>query len=422
MKSFSLGAYALSGGVAVALLAGCGGSQPQIGAPTTSAQAGRADGVAPHSPTTSSYQVLHRFGHAKPAHNRGGASPDAGLTIVDGTLYGTTENGGILLNGVVYSISTTGRKKVLHHFRGSQHNDGSEPTDDLTNVNDTLYGATSGGSRCAGGTVYSISTTGTEKVLHAFCGSGLTNPTGGVIDVNGTLYGTAGPDTDGGVYSVGTSGAYNVLYMFKGPIYGDGYAPSGRLLNINGTLFGTTDGGGTGCYSFGGCGTVYSVTTSGKEKVLHSFKGGSDGWFPTSGLIDVNGTLYGTTFSGGNAGCEYNFGCGVIYSISTNGSEKVLYRFAGGSDGGNPDASLLEMNGVLYGTTFYGGSDDAGTVFSFSTSGEEQVLHAFGASQDGANPAADLNEMNGTLYGTTLNGGLTSGCSQGCGTVFALTP
>ncbi len=171
----------------------------------------------------------------------------------------------------------------------------------------------------------------------------------------------------------------------------------------------------------GGCGTVYSLTTSGQEKVLYSFQGGSDGSSPTSGLINVNGTLYGTTFNGGNSGCEFNEGCGTIYSISTSGKENVRYRFAGGSDGGNPDASLLEMNGVLYGTTFYGGSNNAGTVFSFSTSGGEQVLHSFGASEDGANPAADLNEMNGTLYGTTRNGGLTE-CNDGCGTVFALTP
>ena len=49
----------------------------------------------------------------------------------------------------------------------------------------------------------------------------------------------------------------------------------------------------------GTVGTVFSITTSGKENVLHSFAGGSDGDNPGAGLIDVNGTLYGTTSDGG---------------------------------------------------------------------------------------------------------------------------
>ena len=46
-------------------------------------------------------------------------------------------------------------------------------------------------------------------------------------------------------------------------------------------------------------GTVFSITTAGKEKVLHSFGGGTDGVGPFAGLIDVKGTLYGTTEQGG---------------------------------------------------------------------------------------------------------------------------
>jgi uncharacterized repeat protein (TIGR03803 family) len=72
------------------------------------------------------------------------------------------------------------------------------------------------------------------------------------------------------------------------------------LLNVNGTLYGTTEEGGAyggGSYGFG---TVFSITLSGHETVLHSFGSGSDGLYPESGVIDVNGTLYGTTFSGGD--------------------------------------------------------------------------------------------------------------------------
>lgn len=157
--------------------------------------------------------------------------------------------------------------------------------------------------------------------------------------------------------------------------------------------------------------------------MLYSFQCGSDGADPTSGLIDVNGTLYGTTENGGGSGCQTASlsGCGTVYSVTTSGSEKVLYRFSGGSDGHYPNASLTEMNGTLYGTTSGGGSAGDGTVFSIGPSGSEQVVRSF-AGSDGAHPFADLIAVNNVLYGTTVGGGLKSGCYKGCGTVFALTP
>jgi uncharacterized repeat protein (TIGR03803 family) len=390
--------------------------------------------------TSVSFQVLHRFGrHAQDSRDIGGANPDGSLIDVNGTLYGTTVNGGKYNEssaclgytqdgigcGIVYSITTTGTKKVLHYFLGLTSGDGDEPVYDFTNVKGTLYGTTFYGGACGSasfGTVYSISTTGSEKVLHSFCGSasGAAYPTDGVVNVNGTLYGTAGPNQGGDVYSISASGAYRVLFAFNGS--DDGYGPDGRLLDVKGTLYGVTHAGGTACSRYGGCGIVYALTTSGKEKVLHSFKGAPDGRLPVSGLIDVNGTLYGTTLLGGNSGCQYSYGCGIVYSITTSGSEKVIYRFKGGSDGGNPVASLVEANGTLYGTTRGGGAYGLGTVFSSSTSGREQLLHSFGG-PDGAQPMADLTDVNGTLYGTTFGGGYEKGCGgKGCGTVFALTP
>jgi uncharacterized repeat protein (TIGR03803 family) len=391
-------------------------------------------------PSSVSFQVLHRFGrHAQSSRDIGGANPDSALIDVDGTLYGTAMNGGKYTPssecfsasgsgcGVVYSMSTTGTKKVLHYFLGLNSGDGDEPAYDLTDAKGTLYGTTQYGGACGSasfGTVYSLSTRGSEEVLHSFCGSGsgAAYPTGGVINVDGTLYGPAGPSQNGDIYSVSASGAYKVLYAFRGPNYGDGYGPRGSLLDVKGRLYGVTYLGGASSSSSEGYGMVYALTTSGKEKVLYSFKGAPDGWEPLSGLINVNGTPYGTTFAGGKSGCQNNFGCGIVYSITTSGSEKVLYRFKGGSDGGNPEASLLEMNGTLYGTTAFGGTNGLGTIFSFSTSGGEQILHSFDGS-DGADPRTDLTEVNGTLYGTTYRGGYEKGCGgTGCGTVFALTP
>jgi len=434
-SAFSIGATA-------ALLAGCGGSQPSIGAPGAMPQSAAllpAHAVARRERALS-YQVLYRF--SSESHARGGANPDGGLLDVRGTLYGTTQAGGANVCsgldgcGTVFRISPTGaKKKTLYRFGVGNPDDGASPTGDLIYLNGRLYGTTFFGGFClryVSGTVYEISTTGTEKVLTSFCASDSSgNPTGGVVNVNGTLYGTEGLSTYGDVYSVSTSGAYKVLHAFRGG-YGDGASPDASLLNVKGTLYGTTLHGGSGrdgaCYYNGGCGTVYSVTTSGVENVLYSFQGGADGWQPFSRLIDVNGTLYGTTEYGGGFGCRgqrFYWGCGTVYSITTSGTEKVLYRFTGGSDGANPNAGLVEIRGRLYGTTSAGGTAGRGTVFSADKSGKiggEQVLHSFGGPPDGAEPYADLIEINGTLYGTTYDGG-QSGCgSKGCGTVFALTP
>jgi uncharacterized repeat protein (TIGR03803 family) len=95
----------------------------------------------------------------------------------------------------------------------------------------------------------------------------------------------------------------------------------------------------------------------------------------------------------------------------------VLYSFAGGSgDGANPFAGLLNVNGTLYGTTEEGGAYGYGTVFKITRRGTETVLHSFGGSGDGANPYAGLLKVNGTFYGTTARGGTNND-----GTVFSLT-
>src|ERR1700722_7261295 len=127
------------------------------------------------------------------------------------------------------------------------------------------------------------------------------------------------------------------IYLFEGQP--DGPLPYDGLVNVNGTLYGTTYAGGT---SNGG--TVFSVTPGGSEKILHSFSG-SDGEYPYASLIDVGGTLYGTTYNGGTSNV------GTVFSITTSGKEKVVYSFKGGNDGASPDAVLCYQGGALYGTT-----------------------------------------------------------------------
>ncbi|MFZ0363198.1 MAG: choice-of-anchor tandem repeat GloVer-containing protein [Candidatus Cybelea sp.] len=232
---------------------------------------------------------------------------------MNGTLYGTTTNGGAGNCadgcGTVFSITPTGKYHLLYSFAAGH--DGEYPYSGLIDVNGKLYGTTFGGGRRGVGTVFSITTSGSEKVLHAFTAS-------------------------------------------------DGKYPQAGLINVNGKLFGTTQ---SGTHSHG---TIFSITTTGTEKVLHRFGGGSDGAYPYAVLINVNGTLFGTTQSGGGAGCGSG-GCGTVYSVTTTGAETVLHAFKGGAtDGAYPQAGLINSNGTLYGTTGTGGANGDGTVYTIT--------------------------------------------------------
>jgi uncharacterized repeat protein (TIGR03803 family) len=206
-----------------------------------------------------------------------------------------------------------------------------------------------GGSNAGCGTVYSVSLSGAEHMLHAFTGgSDGMFPTAALTDVNGTLYGTTvsgGSSNDGVVFSISTSGAEHVLYSFTGG--SDGSRPSTNLIYANGLLYGTTAQGGVCGYSSDGCGTVFSISTSGKETVIYRFTGGADdGATPVSGLIEVNGTFYGTTLLWGDVRyCD----CGTVYSITKSGKEKMMLRAA--SIGARPAAALVDVDGTMYGTT-----------------------------------------------------------------------
>jgi uncharacterized repeat protein (TIGR03803 family) len=341
---------------------------------------------------------------------------------MNGMLYGTTRSGGRKDRGTVYGISTSGKERILYAFvkKGA----GKAPDGSLIDVNGTLYGTTSFGGAYGVGTVYSLTTAGSQKVLYSFSGSGGEIPAAGLTYVKGKFYSTTfagGSHNAGTVYSVTTDGTQKVLYNFAGGSDGDGPR---ELIDVNGILYGTTAvGGGSGCLNNEGCGTVFSVTTTGKENVLYRFGGGADGANPYDGLVNVDGTLYGTTLTGGSGSCVQvnGAGCGTVFSVTVTGDEKVVYNFVGGSDGIGPFAGLTAVNGTLYGTTSSGGdlgcanSAGCGTIFSVATAGVERVLHRFGSGSDGADPEAGLANVSNTLYGTTLGGGARSN-----GTVFAL--
>jgi len=298
--------------------------------------------------TTSSESVLYSF-----ASGADGQNPSAGLILVGSELYGTTEAGGTSGYGTVFEVSTSGQETILYSFQGGA--DGSYPAGGL--IRDSagnLYGATTSGGASGDGTVFKIAGSGVETLLHSFSG-GVDGefPQGGLTgDASLNLYGTTqagGASGWGTVFSVSTAGSEAVLYSFP-----DEESPNGVIRDSVGNSYGTTALGGAS-----GAGTVFKIASSGKKTILHSFRGGSDGEYPSAGLIrDSAGNLYGTTYSGGTSNW------GTVFRIDAKGHETVLYSFAAGSDGASPVAGLVrDSSGNLYGTTKYGGAYGAGVVF-----------------------------------------------------------
>jgi uncharacterized repeat protein (TIGR03803 family) len=299
-----------------------------------------------------------------------GYHPRAGLVLdTNGNLYGTTRDGGANAMGTVFEVSPNGTETVLYSFCSqSGCTDGYHPLAGLIlDKKGNLYGTTFDGGAHDGGTVFEISPGGTETVLYSFCAQpgckdGYYPHADLVMDTSGNLYGTTqfnGAYGGGTVFRVSPSGAETVLHSFCAqPGCADGYHPrAGLVLDTSGNLYGTTYDGGTN-----GKGTVFEVSPGGTETVLHSFcpqLGCKDGSHPQAGLVlDAKGNLYGTTYFGGK-------GRGTVFEVSPSGTETVLHNFtANGIDGYYPSAGLvLDGKGNLYGTTLSGGANVGGTVF-----------------------------------------------------------
>lgn len=280
----------------------------------------------------------------------------------------------------------------------------------------------------------------TEKVIHSFSGPPLGElPNAGLIfDSTGHLYGTTTRGGTGGACSSGCGTAFRlvrgaggtwtetVLHSFD---LSDGAYPEYPLVfDLLGNLYSTTEVG-------GGLGEAFGLlkTSSGFQlDVLHKFQGGRDGQQPRAPLaVDAHGNLFGTTVGGGSGGSG---GGGIVFELARqqNGSwkESIIHRFTSTSDGANPQAGLLiDGAGNLYGTTVYGGNpactQGCGTVFELSPAPrgawKEKLLHLF-TGQDGAHPVAGLNEDgSGNLFGSAGQGA-GGGCFAGCGSIIELSP
>jgi len=279
-----------------------------------------------------------------------------------------------------------------------------------------------GGDGC--GVVFELRKNGKETVLYQFSGgSDGGDPNGDLVrDKAGNFYGTAywGPYGCCGVaFKVDKKGNETVLHEFNG--IPDGESPvAGVLLDQHGNLFGTTSAGGGGACLFQGCGTVFKLSKTGEETILYDFLGSPDGAVPFAGLLQgASGNFYGTTFSGGISGCnDHGPGCGTVFEVNVSGREKILYRFRPKKNEELPVGGLIaDASGNLYGTTYGDETTSFGTVFKLDTSGKETLLYRFTGGGDGCLPIGDLTlDSEGNLYGATRSCG-----ANGDGVVFKIS-
>jgi uncharacterized repeat protein (TIGR03803 family) len=248
--------------------------------------------------------------------------------------------------------------------------------------------------------------------LHTFSGGNDGgSPESGVILSGTNLYGTAesgGLYGYGAVFALSTNGtSFTNLYSFTDGA--DGAYPAAGLVLSGTNLYGVTEAAG-----IDSAGTVFRINTNGSGfAVVYSFTGGNDGANPQAGLILSGTNLYGTTYDGGS------FGMGTVFRAGTGGVDFTnLYTFTGGSDGGNPQATLVLSGTNLYGTTEFGGHPGVGygTVFAVGMNGAGfATLHTF-MGGEGANPVTGLTLSGTNLYGAAADGGVYSN-----GTLFVMS-
>jgi uncharacterized repeat protein (TIGR03803 family) len=311
--------------------------------------------------------------------------------------------------------------------------EGSAPAGTLVQASNGLfYGTTSGGGAYFQGTIYRMTSTGALRTIYDFTGlADGSAPIAGLVQAgDGNLYGCCtqgGAGATGTIFRITPAGSFTLLYTFSAgtgsfPFFvnTDGDVVSSHLtVGQDGALYGAAYSGGAN-----GLGTLFRITTSGDFSVLHTFSAldsygnNPDGAQPEGSLTQgSDGLLYGTTqFGGAN-------GNGTVFSISTGGAFTTLYSFSAisgtsvpsNADGAVPASGLVAAaGGIFYGTTTFGGANGGGTIFRISSTGVLTPLYSFSPSTDGSVPVGSLAlDKNGDLYGTCYRSG-----ANYSGTVF----
>jgi len=310
--------------------------------------------------------------------------------------------------------------KALAAF-GDTNNGANPYAPPVLGADGNLYGTAPYGGTNAVGVIYKASTNAPSITLHRFNTRDGAYPYAKLAAGNDDqLYGVAsagGTNNDGTIFTITTNGTFSLLYSF-GMVTNnlgyalDGSAPYGGMIQgRDGNFYGTTYTGGTN-----NVGTVFQFMTNGTLISLHSFMGNGsndEGANPyTAPLVEgEDGVFYGTTYGGGTNND------GTVFRIAADGTFSTVFEFDQ-TNGMTPFAGVCYgMNGMLYGTAAQGGTTNLGTVFQLTTNGLLTTLFQFRNPYGFYPDGGVILGSNNILYGTTYRGG----GANGYGTVFQLT-
>ncbi|MEI7733071.1 MAG: choice-of-anchor tandem repeat GloVer-containing protein [Verrucomicrobiota bacterium] len=345
-----------------------------------------------------------------------GRFPCASLMLGgDGLLYGCTRKGGLADMGTVFRLNQNGSGyAVVANFTNTAG--GRYPHARLLEGSDgALYGTTYQGGTNNVGTIFKLAKDGGGGIqeLTNFFGiyANGAHPEAGLIKgSDGILYGTTyrgGASDYGTIFGLPEGGGLFSPFLHFSVSGGDGSYPGTVFQSSSGVVYGITEGGGSN-----DLGTIFSMNPDGNNAVvLHHFTStNGDGCYPSMLRESGDGMLYGVTYSGGFS----NYG--TVFRVSTNGDNySVLKSFtSAGGDGRNP-YTIMEAGGILYGATYRGGASERGTVFRLDRDGSNYSVVCTFLSVNGSLPGLGLTvDANGMVYGTTCYGGTAS-----CGLIYA---
>jgi uncharacterized repeat protein (TIGR03803 family) len=334
---------------------------------------------------------------------------DTKLAQVGSKLYGITSAGGANGGGIIfeYDYSTmTYTKKVDMDYSIA----GGCYSSMLLAPNGKLYGTTAYGGINGDGTIFEydpVTNTYVRKIDFTHLGGAL--PFGAmVLAANGKMYGLCyegGANNRGAIYEYDyTTNTYTKKIDLTSA---NGESPNGHLVHAsNNKLYGMTRYGGD---NFLGVIFEYDYTSNTYTKKVDFSN--SLGGEPLSSLTQAsNGNLYGMTYTGGANGL------GVLFEYNVGTSTYTVRKHLTSSEGSYPNTNNLTeaVNGKLYGTTTYGGSNSEGVLFEYNTtSNTYSVMYNF-INTTGSQPEGSIIQAgNGKFYGTTGSGG-----NGGLGTLY----